>query len=57
MKHPFRMVLLFAALAVGGGLGSLLLREPSHIKIIVFLIACFALGNIFHRMDQKHFKP
>ena len=56
MKHPLRILLPLAALGIGGGLGYLLLREPDHIKIIVFLIVCFALGNIFYRIDRKFFK-
>ena len=55
MKHPFRILLLLAALVIGGGLGYRLLRDPSHIEILAFLAACSILGTAFYRIDRKLF--
>lgn len=56
MNHLCRLILLSMALIVGGGLGYILLPEVEPIKIIVFLIACFALGEAFHQIDKRLFR-
>ena len=48
MKQLKRALLLIAAIAVGGGLGKLLLDN-----VILFGIACLLLGEIFHQIDVK----
>ena len=53
MKHFERLLLLVIALAVGGGLGSLLLPDFEPIKMMIFAAACVALGEIFYQIDKK----
>ncbi|MCI5802501.1 MAG: hypothetical protein MR014_10035 [Oscillospiraceae bacterium] len=51
MKHLERLLLLAAALAVGGGLGYLLLPGFDPAKMALFAAACLALGEAFYRAD------
>lgn len=53
MKHFERLLLLVIALAVGGGLGSLLLSDFEPIKMIMFAVACAALGEVFYQIDKR----
>ncbi len=53
MKRLGRFLLLVLALMVGGGLGSALLSGPEPVKIILFMVACLILGNIFYQIDKK----
>ncbi|WP_191905370.1 hypothetical protein [Flintibacter sp. KGMB00164] len=53
MKRFGRFLLLVLALMVGGGLGSALLSGPEPVKIILFMVACLILGNIFYQIDKK----
>ena len=49
MKNLPRLLLLAAALAMGGGLGHLLLPDHSFL----FIAVCFALGELFYRVDSR----
>ncbi len=51
MKHFARLFLLLLALAVGGGLGWLLLPEFEPLKMLAFGALCMALGEVFFRLD------
>lgn len=53
MKHFERLLLLVIALAVGGGLGYMLLPDFEPIKMIIFAIACVVLGEIFYQIDKR----
>ena len=53
MKHFERVLLLIIALAVGGGLGYMLLPGFELVKMIIFAICCLILGEIFYRIDKK----
>jgi len=53
MKHLRRLLLLSAALFIGGGLGHLLLSESDPIKTISFILACIALGEVFYQIDKR----
>jgi len=53
MKHFGRLLLFVAALAVGGGLGHLLLSDFDPVKMIFFIVCCLALGEVFHWIDRK----
>ena len=53
MKHFKRLLLLAAALAVGGGLGLLLLPVAKPGKMAAFLLACFLLGEVFYRIGRR----
>jgi len=53
MKHLRRLLLLSAALLIGGGLGHILLSESDPIKTIVFILACIALGEVFYQIDKR----
>lgn len=53
MKHIKRLLLLAAALAVGGGLGSMLLPDFEPVKMIAFAVFCVALGEVFYQIDKR----
>lgn len=53
MKHFERLLLLVIALAVGGGLGYMLLPDFEPKKMIIFAIACVVLGEIFYQIDKR----
>ena len=53
MKHWKRWLLAACALAVGGGLGSVLLADSDPVKILAFLAVCALLGGVFCRLDRK----
>ena len=53
MKHWKRWLLAACALAVGGGLGSVLLADSDPVKSLAFLAACALLGEGFCRLDRK----
>ena len=53
MKHWKRWLLAACALAVGGGLGSVLLADPDPVKSLAFLAACALLGEGLYRLNQK----
>lgn len=53
MKHFERLLLLVIALAVGGGLGYMLLPNFEPVKMIIFAIACVVLGEVFYQIDKK----
>ena len=53
MKHWKRRLLAACALAVGGGLGSVLLADSDPVKILAFLAVCALLGEGFCRLDRK----
>ena len=53
MKHFERLLLLVIALAVGGGLGYILLPEFETMKMIAFAVACLVLGEIFYQIDKR----
>jgi len=53
MKHLRRLLLLSAALFIGGGLGHFLLSESDPIKTIAFVLACIALGEVFYQIDKR----
>ena len=53
MKHWKRWLLAACALAVGGGLGSVLLADPAPVKSLAFLAAYALLGEGFYRLDRK----
>lgn len=53
MKHFGRLLLLAGALAIGGGLGYLLLPGFDTGKMIVFFIVCMVLGEVFYQIDKK----
>lgn len=56
MKHFERLFLLIIALAVGGGLGALLLPNFDAVKMILFIVACVILGEVFYQIDTKLFR-
>ena len=53
MKHFERLLLLAIALAVGGGLGYILLPDFEPVKMIIFAVACLILGEIFYQIDKR----
>lgn len=53
MKHLKRFLLLLIALLVGAGLGHILLSEFEPLRLIVFLVLCLALGELFYQIDQR----
>ncbi|HIZ54650.1 MAG TPA: hypothetical protein H9671_00385 [Firmicutes bacterium] len=52
MKHFQRLLLLTLALAMGGGLGYLLLPDFEPVQMILFSAACLVLGEIFYQVDK-----
>lgn len=53
MKHFGRLLLLIIALAIGGGLGSILLSDFEPIKMIIFGVACVVLGEVLYQIDKR----
>lgn len=53
MKHFERLLLLFIALVIGGLLGYMLLPNFEPVKMIVFIIACLILGEVFYQVDKR----
>jgi len=53
LKHLARLLLLVAALAAGGRLGSELLPGFAPVKMIVFAAACVILGEVFYQVDKR----
>lgn len=53
MKHVKKMLLLFAALAVGGGLGYKLLPDYEPVKMAIFFAVCLILGEVFYQIDKR----
>ena len=53
MKHWKRWLLAACALAVGGGLGSVLLSGSDPVKMLAFLAACALLGEVFYCIGRK----
>lgn len=51
--HIARLLLIIAALVIGGGLGYKLLIGFEPIKIIVFVVSIIILGNVFYQIDKK----
>ena len=51
--HIARLLLIIAALAIGGGLGYMLLVGFEPIKITVFVVSIVILGNVFYQIDKK----
>ena len=51
--HIARLLLIIAALAIGGGLGYKLLIGFEPIKITVFVVSITILGNVFYQIDKK----
>ena len=48
------MALLFIlALAIGGGLGYILLQGSEPLNMSIFAVACVLLGEVFHQIDKK----
>ena len=56
MKRPGRLLLGIAALAVGGGLGAVLLSDFQPLNILLFLALCFLLGGGFYHIDKTFFQ-
>ena len=57
MKRPGRIILGIAALAMGGGLGAVLLSDFQQWNMLLFLALCFLLGGIFNHIDKALFSP
>ena len=57
MKRPGRILLGIAALAMGGGLGAVLLSDFQPWNMLLFLALCFLLGGIFYHIDKALFSP
>lgn len=57
MKRPGRILLGIAALAMGGGLGAVLLSDFQPWNMLLFLALCFLLGGIFYHIDKTLFSP
>lgn len=55
MKIFTRLILLAVALAIGSGLGYLLLLDSDPVKISLFAIACPIIGNVLHEIDKRIF--
>ena len=53
MKHLARWLLCAGALALGGGLGHLLLPGFDALKWMLFFAACMVLGKVFYQIDKK----
>ncbi len=53
MKHLQRLLLLIIAFAVGGILGHKLLSDFEPVKMIMFVIICVTLGEIFYQIDKR----
>lgn len=53
MKHLGRLFLLAGALAIGGGLGYLLLPGFDTVKMIAFFVFCMVLGEVFYQIDKR----
>ncbi|MBP3634572.1 MAG: hypothetical protein J6J43_08375 [Oscillospiraceae bacterium] len=53
MKHFVRVLLLIAALAIGGGLGVILLPGYEPLKILLFALVCIVLGEVFYQIDRQ----
>lgn len=53
MKHFERLLLLFIALVIAGLLGYMLLPNFEPLKMIVFIIVCLILEEIFYQVDKK----
>ena len=56
MKRLGRLLLFAAALAVGGGLGSVLLDGFEPLKTLAFFAACGLLGEGFCQIDRSLMK-
>ena len=56
MKHFGRLILLIAALGIGGGLGTLLLPGFEAAKMMAFFVICGVMGQAFYQIDHKIFK-
>ena len=56
MKHFQRLFLLVLALTVGGRLGALFLSDFEPVKMILFALACIALGEVFYQIDTRFFR-
>ena len=56
MKRPGRLLLGIVALAVGGGLGAVLLSDFQPLNILLFLALCFLLGEGFYHIDKTFFQ-
>lgn len=52
-KHIARLLLLIAALVIGGGLGYKLLVGFEPIKITLFVVSVIILGEVFYQIDKK----
>ena len=53
MKRTKRIVLLIAALMVGGVLGKLFLFEGATLGWFLFIASCAVIGEGFFRIDQR----
>ena len=53
MKKAFRLILLIAALAIGGWLGTMLLTDFEPLKMLLFLAICGILGVVFKQIDNS----
>lgn len=53
-RHIARLLLLIAALAIGGGLGNKLLVVFEPIKITLFIVSIIILGEIFIRSTRRY---
>ena len=53
MKKVFRIIMLIAALAIGGWLGTIFLDEFEPLKMLVFFSVCGVLGIVFHQIDKR----
>jgi fucose permease len=53
MKKLFRIILFFAALAIGGWLGTIFLAEFEPLKMLAFFAFCGVLGVAFHLIDKR----
>lgn len=52
-KHIAKLLLIIAALVIGGGLGYKLLVGFEPIKTAVFVVSIVILGNIFYQIDKN----
>ena len=51
--HIVRLLLLIAALSIGGSLGYKLLIGFESVKIILFIVSTVILGEVFYQIDKK----
>ena len=56
MKRPGRILLGIAALAVGGGLGAVLLSDFQPLNMLLFFALCTILGGVFYHIDKTFFQ-